>query len=185
MSYPQKLSTETILVSAMSYIGTHGLDTLTMRTLATTLGVTPNALYRYFPSKAALEYAMADQAGLAMLTVLKQAAANKNPSQAMVAIAKVYVQFACDNHALYALKMRHGADPLGRPNSHDAVWAFVMDVVARLQTRWDTKNLAMSLWAFLHGLVELNHANLLEGRPPEAAMTVGLEVLLAGLTSPQ
>jgi len=50
-----------------------------------------------------------------------------------------------------------------------------------LPTPWDAKDLAMSLWAFLHGMVELDRANLLEGKQPEAAIEVGLDVMLAGL----
>jgi len=181
MSYPKKISRETILGSAMAYIEAHGLAELSMRTLAAELGVTPNALYRYFASKAELEYAMAEEAGRLLLSALEKAAARKDPAQAIQAVAKAYIKFARGNSELYAVKMRHCASDDGRPDSHDAVWDFVMQLAASLPTPWSPEDLALSLWAFLHGMVELDRANLLDGRKPEAAMAVGLEVMLAGL----
>lgn len=181
MSYPKKISRETILVSAMAYIEAHGLAELSMRTLAAELGVTPNALYRYFASKAELEYAMAEEAGRLLLSALEKAAARKDPAQAIQAVAKAYIKFARGNSELYAVKMRHCASDDSRPDSHDAVWDFVMQLAGSLPTPWAPQDLALSLWAFLHGMVELDRANLLDGQKPEAAMAVGLEVMLAGL----
>lgn len=181
MSYPKKISRETILACAMAYAEDHGLAELSMRTLAANLGVTPNALYRYFASKAELEYAMADEAGRVLLSVLEKAAAKKSPAEAIQATAKAYIKFARGNRELYAVKMRHCASEDGRPESHDAVWDFVVQLAGSLPSPWDPKDLALSLWAFLHGMVELDHADLLDGQKPEAAMAVGLEVMLAGL----
>ena len=59
MSYPKKTSRETILEAAIGLIESNGVDELSMRSLAAQLGVTPNALYRYFASKQELEVAMA------------------------------------------------------------------------------------------------------------------------------
>ncbi|MBF4499668.1 hypothetical protein, partial [Vibrio vulnificus] len=50
-----------------------------------------------------------------------------------------------------------------------------------LPAHWDAQDLAMSLWAFLHGMVELDRADLLEGKSPEATIEVGLDIMLAGL----
>ena len=75
MSYPKKISRETVLACAMGFVEEHGLAELSMRSLAAQLGVTPNALYRYFPSKAELEYAVADEVGKLLLQVLEKAAA--------------------------------------------------------------------------------------------------------------
>ena len=180
MSYPKKISSDTVLDAALAYIEAHGLAELSMRTLAAELGVTPNALYRYFPSKAELEYAMAEEGGKRLLVVLQKAAGKKAPPQAIDAMAKAYFKFARSNPELYAIKMRH-CQPGSEPGSYDAVWAFVMQLATTLPTVWDAQDLAMSLWAFLHGMVELDRANMLHGRKPEAALEAGLQVMLAGL----
>jgi AcrR family transcriptional regulator len=181
MSYPKKISRETILEVAMARLESHGLPALSMRTLATELGVTPNALYRYFASKADLEYAMADEAGKLLYQALSAAASGQPTPQALEGMAMAYMRFARQSPELYAIKMRHGAPDAHKPASHDQVWQLVTDLAQSWQTPWDAKDLALTLWAFLHGVVELDRARLLEGRTPEATIHIGLEVMLSGL----
>lgn len=181
MSYPKKISRETILEAALAFIESQGVDALSMRTLAAGLDVTPNALYRYFASKAELEFAMADEGGKRLLLALQKAAKGLNPPDAIRAVARAYIRFARQAPQLYAVKMKHSSSEHNKPGSHDAVWGFVMTLADSVHTPWNAKDLALSLWAFLHGMVELDRAQLLEGRKPEAAIEVGLEVMLTGL----
>jgi AcrR family transcriptional regulator len=181
MSYPKKISQEAILACALAYIEDQGLAQLSMRTLAANLGVTPNALYRYFASKADLEFAMADEGGRLMLATLEHAAQGLIAPQAIRAMAGAYIRFARQYPQLYAVKMQHSGGNNTKPGSHDEVWRFVMNLAASLPSPWSPKDLAMSLWAFLHGMVELDRTNSLEGRPPEAAIEVGLDIMVAGL----
>ena len=181
MSYPKKISQETVLETALAFIEDHGLAELSMRTLASSLGVTPNALYRYFPSKAELELAMADEGCKLLLATLEDAAKGLSPPDAMRAVARAYIRFARCYPQLYAIKMKYNSGDQAKSGSHDAIWGFVIQLANSLPTPWDAKDLAMSLWAFLHGMVELDRANLLEGKAPEAAIEVGLDVMLTGL----
>ncbi|MGC4059700.1 MAG: TetR/AcrR family transcriptional regulator [Aquabacterium sp.] len=181
MSYPKKTSRETILAHAMAHVQAHGAAGLSMRTLAGDLGVTPNALYRYFASKAELEYAIADEVGKLLLAALEKAAAKKPAPGAIVDVAKAYIRFAHKHPEWYALKMRYCDDDGSEPDSHTDIWGFVMNLAASVPTRWKAEDLALTLWAFLHGMVELARADLLDGRKPENAIGVGLDVMLAGL----
>lgn len=181
MSYPKKISRETVLETALAFIESQGLAELSMRTLAGSLGVTPNALYRYFPSKAELEWTMADEGCKLLLAALEDAAKGLAPPDAMRAVARAYIRFARSYPQLYAIKMKYNSGDQAKSGSHDDIWGFVIQLVSSLPTPWDPKDLAMSLWAFLHGMVELDRANLLEGQQPEAAIEVGLDVMLAGL----
>lgn len=181
MSYPKKISRDTVLEAAVAFIEAHGAAELSMRTLAAQLGVTPNALYRYFASKAELEAAMADEGGRMLLADLAQAVGSLPLPEAIRAVAKAYVRFARHQPALYALKMQHCAQEGMDEGSHADLWAFVTRLAEQLPTPWDPKDLALSLWAFLHGMVELDRARLLEGRTAESAIDVGLDVMLAGL----
>src|SRR5918994_3617768 len=54
------LSREAVLGAARRVADDQGVDHLTMRRLAAELGVTPNALYTYFPDKEALLDALVD-----------------------------------------------------------------------------------------------------------------------------
>ena len=48
---------------------------------------------------------------------------------------------------------------------------------------WQREDLALSLWAALHGLVELDRADMLDGRDAQATLNVMLDVMLAGLAT--
>ena len=181
MSYPKKTSRETILESAIALIEASGLDQLSMRTLATELGVTPNALYRYFSSREDLEVAMADEAGRVLLVAMQKAVGQKVGVDAIRAVAKTYLKFARQRPALYELKMRYCKDESQEPESHQQLWDAMLGLVDGLQGPWAAEDLAMTLWAYLHGLVELDRADMLDGRKPEVAVEVGLDVFLAGL----
>lgn len=181
MSYPKKTSRETILESAIALIEASGLDQLSMRTLATELGVTPNALYRYFSSREDLEVAMADEAGRVLLVAMQKAVGKKAGVDAIRAVAKTYLKFARQRPALYELKMRYCKDESQEPESHQQLWDAMLALVDGLQGPWSAEDLAMTLWAYLHGLVELDRADMLDGRKPEVAVEVGLDVFLAGL----
>lgn len=181
MSYPKKISRDTILDIATTHVEAGGLQALSMRSLAAELGVAPNALYRHVASKAELEYALADRAGTLLLNALEKAAARKDPIQAVPAMAKAYIRFARQHPQLYAIKMRHCSPDGHEPDSYTRIWAFVMALATQLNTSWPPKDLAQSLWAYLHGMVELDRADLLEGHKPEVAIEVGLAIMMAGV----
>ena len=183
MSYPKKTSRESILDSAIAYIETHGLAELSMRTLAAELGVTPNALYRYFASRAELEYAVADEAGKLLHAALIKAVGSKAPVDAMRGVAKAYLKFARQRPQLYALKMSYCTDDGNEPDSHKQLWDAMLALVGGLPLvgDWSAEDLAISLWAYLHGLIELDRANSLGGKRPEDAVEVGLDLFMAGL----
>jgi AcrR family transcriptional regulator len=185
MSYPKKTSRETILEAAIGLIESNGVDELSMRSLAAQLGVTPNALYRYFASKQELEVAMADEAGKMMLAAMQKAVGTQLGLVAVRAVAKTYLKFARQRPALYALKMRYCKDENDEPDSHKQLWDAMLALVAGMQGPWPLEDLAVTLWAYLHGLVALDQADLLEGRKPEVAVEVGLDVFLAGLMASQ
>jgi AcrR family transcriptional regulator len=181
MSYPQKISRDVVLQTAMALAESHGMAALSMRSIAAELGVTPNALYRYFASKAELEYAMADEVGRMLLRVIEPVTQTTHPLQALPAVARAYIQFARQHPELYGIKLRYCNDEVNEPASHAHVWQFVIALAEGLNTPWPAEDLALSLWAFLHGMVELDRAKALNGRAPEDAMLTGLEVMIAGL----
>jgi AcrR family transcriptional regulator len=183
MSYPKKITREAVLACAMDFVETHGVAGLSMRVLAAELGVTPNAIYRYVASKAELESAMADEVGRMLLQTLHDATHGKPPPLAIHDAALAYTRFALQHPQWYAVKMQHCQINGSEPPSHAEIWRFVMALAAALPSRWDARDLALSLWAFLHGMVELARADLLEGRDPEAALSAGLEMMLAGLAT--
>jgi AcrR family transcriptional regulator len=58
---PRKLSPESVVTAALEVADTHGIDKLTMRSLARELGVEAMSLYHHFAGKEALLDAMVDR----------------------------------------------------------------------------------------------------------------------------
>jgi AcrR family transcriptional regulator len=58
MPYPAKTNAQTILTAAIEHLEQYGEEALSMRELASSLGLSPRALYRYYPDRAALEAAI-------------------------------------------------------------------------------------------------------------------------------
>ncbi len=61
MPYPAKTNAQTILAAAIDHLEQYGEEALSMRELASRLGISPHALYRYYPDRAALQAALAEE----------------------------------------------------------------------------------------------------------------------------
>lgn len=183
MSYPKKIDHQAVMDTALALIEAHGEERLSMRTLAAELGVSANALYRYYPTKADLTHALADEAGRLLLAQIQADTAGRTGLDSIGASGLAYLRFARSRPHLYAIKMRHCRRDGHEPASHQALWAYVLSLVQELHSPWPADDLAQGFWAYLHGLVELDRADLLGGRDPEQTLQVGLTLFLAGLKS--
>lgn len=108
---------------ALRTIETNGVEALSLREAARSLGVTPGAVYRHFPDKAALVAAVVEE-GIARLTRVMEgaakAAASSAPSAAgdargaaFVAMCLAYVRFA-GAHPSHFRAMLGDAGSVGR-----------------------------------------------------------------------
>jgi AcrR family transcriptional regulator len=190
--YPAKTGREEILATAMGMLAREGLAGLSLRSLADELGLAPNALYRYFADRAALEAAMAAETARQLHTVLKHAAGQKEPEAALRSMTRAYLKFAHEQARLYEAMMP-ACDPDGaEAEAHKALWDFVVEQVARLAGERQGPEAAVALWALLHGLVGLENAGILDEakhRKPRAGGDFGLEAWfaaarLAGIKQP-
>jgi AcrR family transcriptional regulator len=142
---------------ARRLLGAEGPDALTMRRIASELGIKAPSLYKHFPDKRALEAAVIAQGlrefGAAMSAAL---AGRGEPVKAM---ATAYRAFGLEHPHIYRL-MNDG--PLPR----DLLPAGLEDDVSRpLVTVFGDRARARVAWATAHGLVSLE----LAGRFPEDA----------------
>lgn len=181
MSYPRKLSQEAILEVALAVLERDGSQALSMRAVAAELQVAPNALYRYYPGKAELVAALAEAGSCILLTALRQASEGQPPLLALRTLARAYLDFARSRPALYQVKMAEVRCGEHASPSHDAIWSFVLELSAALPLAHDPHDVGMALWASLHGLVELDRLNLLDGRDPGHTLDVMLDLTVAGL----
>ncbi|ESY16409.1 TetR/AcrR family transcriptional regulator [Mesorhizobium sp. M1060] len=159
----------------------------TLREIARRAGVSHAAPYKHFPDKGALLTALAligfDQLRAALIQA--QSNAGGEPREALLPMARAYIDFGVDNPALYRLMF--GAESGYQCDVHlgeSAISVFntVMDVLARGQAegvfrRRPVRDYATACWSLLHGMTMLSIDGLLM---PEK---VGLEPLKAAFGS--
>ena len=63
------------------------------------------------------------------------------------------------------------------------MWTFVVRLVEHAVGQERAASAAVALWAFLHGFIQLERADILGEQKPRSGFRVGLEAFLAGLTS--
>ena len=179
MPYPAKIDSEEVLQAALVLLEAQGREALSMRTLAAKLTVVPNALYRYYPDKAALEAALgllgAEQLHLALAATVK----GKSAERAIMAVSRAYLEFGLSRPKLYDLTMQNHPSLSGHPEHYAALWGFVVELVSRFSGKPNDAAMAVAFWSFLHGFVGLERADLLGQHKPRGGFEVGLKVFLA------
>jgi AcrR family transcriptional regulator len=182
MPYPAKTSAEIILTAAIEYLEEYGEAALTMRELASRLGLSPHALYRYYPDRAGLEAAMAEEGFRRLRLALADAVDNVSGKKALRAGAAAYLAFAEAHPAWYSLMMRFDEPSPGPFASGHEMWSYVVGLVGSVVGAENAASAAVALWAFLHGFTLLERAAILSDEKPRSGFQAGLEALLAGLT---
>lgn len=142
-----------------------GVEDLSLRALARTVGVSATAVYRHFPDKAALLRALAE-AGLDRMDELQRRAAQAaQPQGALAAFAASgagYVRFALAHPALFRLMWtaRPTTDLFAAPveQNHPAMAGLRRGIAAILPRDASPevqRAAALSCWALVHGLAML------------------------------
>lgn len=181
MPYPAKTNAAQILAAAVPMLEEVGQAGLSLRALATELGLTPNALYRYFSGREALLAALAVQGAEWLLADLQ--AAGSDPDTAPAELARRYLRFARSRPALYELFMTCGSLNSEQRRVYDALWALVVERLLPLAGP-HSRQAAMTLWGYLHGMVGLERSGVYDAPgddKPKGTTEFGLRLLLAGL----
>jgi AcrR family transcriptional regulator len=183
MPYPAKTNAGTILAAAIEHLEQYGEEALSMRELVSSLGLSPRALYRYYPDRAALEAAIAEEGFRRLRAVLVDAVGLHVGKDALRAGALAYLAFAQAHPTWYPLLMRFHQQTPGLLQAEHALWVFVVGLVEHAVGQEKAARAAFALWAFLHGFIQLESAALLGEQKPQSGFQVGLEAFLSGLTS--
>jgi AcrR family transcriptional regulator len=182
MPYPSKTNPQAILAAAIKQLEQDGLDALSMRSLASTLGVAPGAIYRYYADRATLEAAIANEGFRLMYAALKTAANGREPLEALRRAARAYLSFARTRPALYQVIMSTHS-PANKIVAENELWEYCVQLVSLVCGRRDAADSAVALWSFLHGFVSIEQAGILGDRKPKEGFEVGLEVMLSGFSN--
>ena len=179
MPYPSKTDRETILAAAITQIEAGGLRAMSLRSLAASLGLAPNALYRYFADRASLEAAVSAEMADRLHALLRRAVGKKAPAAAMRATAAAYLKFARENRFLYEIFMLPCEGTPEDAAKHERLWLFVVEEVGRLAGPSRAPEAAVALWAFLHGVTALDAAGVFAHGKPLRGLAFGLDAWLA------
>jgi len=188
-----------LVETAEEILASEGLEGLSMREVARRAGVTHGAPLRHYPSFAALLAEVAARGFRTLDAAVESAAAAVAPgagaTERLAAGARAYLDCAIAKPAVFALMFRpelidasHGT--LLR-DSNAAFESLVRLVRGAQDGGWhtgrDTRQLAGSLWASIHGLATLwspgAYANAVQNTSFEAAVESMLELLI-GATAP-
>jgi AcrR family transcriptional regulator len=154
------------VAAAVPLLETHGSDGLTLRQVAAAVGVTHAAAYRHFDDKTALLAAIAESGfrDLAARLARGVAAANDDAPAKMRVFAHTYVEFGLERPAVYGVMFGPRLNQSGRfPSLEQAIGEVVMIIVAEIKKGQlagairpgRKRDIALSIWVFAHGYVEL------------------------------
>src|ERR1700688_203766 len=182
MPYRSKTDRQTILSAAVKELVHGGIRDLSLRNIAASLDLAPNAIYRYFSDRRALEAALANEAARQLELALRKAADGCEPVTAIRAMSSAYIKFARDNRHLYEVMMSLHAPEHDAP-SHRSLWTFTVEQVQRIAGSDRAAQASVALWAFLHGAVALEAAQVLGEIKPASGLEFGFEAWLMAVST--
>jgi AcrR family transcriptional regulator len=178
-----------LLLEAVRTIHAHGAAALTLRGVGDRLGVSRTALYRHFADKQALLHEVAEE-GFRMLRAALVAAWGRGGRRAFDDMGRAYVQFAVDHPSHYRVMFGGGAKhdhPPADPHEGGAAFQVLVDAIVsehaagRLR-RDDPQQLALHIWALVHGIAMLALDGLLpRGTAPAALAAFSIARLHDGI----
>jgi AcrR family transcriptional regulator len=182
MPYPSKTDRQTILLAAVKQLAHAGIRDLSLRNLAASLDLAPNAIYRYFSDRSALEAALASEAARQLELALRKAADGCEPVAAIRRMSSAYIKFAKDNRHLYEVMTSLHA-PEHDATSHQSLWTFTVEQVRRVAGSDRAAEASVALWAFLHGAVALEAAQVFGESKPASGLEFGLNAWLTAVAT--
>ncbi len=183
MPTPTKITQKQVLNRAIAILNERGVDALSMRELAKSLGVKAPSLYRYYPDKISLERAAVEAGNRLLLEYVKSGCRRAEKSGILLAAAHAYRRFAKAKPHLYSLMMEQRLVLPPTSESGKALWEFVLSVVRNVSGVSDGTACGVALWSFLHGFVSLEQAGRFGVSGPQNGFTVGIEALAAGFAT--
>lgn len=183
MAYHKLLSSPEILKTAI-YMVEHGdAEGLSLRAVASALGVKAPSLYRYFPHKEALEVAIAEDVWNILLGELRDAAATADPRTRFRRTTSAYLRFARERFSLYTFVLQNGLSKTYGSKASKAVWNLLLAAASGVSGQPDDTAAAVATWSFLHGYATLEHAGAFGASGPKGGLERGVEAFLTNFRS--
>lgn len=154
-----------ILDAAHGLLAERGIDAVTMRALATRVGITPMAIYRHFADRHDLLDALHDRGFETLVEYFRTSLRARKPERRVIAALHAYVDFAHDHPHFFAVMFIHRVRATRRfPDDFEDRGSEAFQLVAdevqeclgsRVFRRDDQLETTLTIWAQVHGLVML------------------------------
>ncbi len=191
MPRPQKTKTA-ILNAARDLCLAEGLSAVTMRAIAGEVGISATAIYRHYRDREAI---INELIGHANREFSKYLVGPDSGWDRFVSIAHGYLRFYLEEPRLYELLFvtQNRPDVGSLPERVESPnFAYFVDAIAENMTSGllrpdDPVEVAITCWAYFHGLTQLHRTGRFESSPRDLndLFNRGLLLLLSGLASPE
>ena len=178
-----------LLVRTSRLVAEHGPEAVSVRAAASAAGTSTSAVYALFGSREALLVAVAQEATARFADHLAAVASTDDPVGDLLALGLAYRDSALDDPHFYRVMFDAGPARLDRPGRDEPTFGVLRSAVQRCIDDGATaddnaERLATTLWALVHGLVQLELAGLL-GNDEESRSTgyqLALQDMWVGLS---
>lgn len=145
-------------------------DSLSLRELARSVGVSATAVYRHFPDKAALLQALCAEGDQMLASAFKTAMAKVKPGhEAFDAMGRAYVRFALAHPALFRLMMSPSGARRDEGRASGMLGASLRELGGPNSTKAQIDIQRLKAWSIVHGLAML----MLDGLVPADEALIG------------
>ena len=170
-------------MAAVEQLEQQGLRGLSLRSLAASLGLTPNALYRYFADRAVLESALVGEVSRLLQAAMQRAVRRNDPEQTIRGIARAYLAFARKRPKLYELLLLPCEIEGEGAAFHEDLWNFVVEHVSALTGPRHADEASVALWAYLHGIAQLEAIKVVGAEKNGRTFHFGLDAWLVAASA--
>lgn len=179
-----KLSRDTVVNAALSFLDREGWDALTINALALQLGTKGPSLYNHLDSLQDLRRSVRMRVIDDIIAMLNSAGAGRSRDDAVVAMAGAYRSYAHHHPGRYSAftRMPFGGDD---PEFTAATRAAAAPVIAVLASYGldgeEAFHVALEFWSGMHGFVLLEMTGAMDGIDADAVFTDMVVRLAAGM----
>lgn len=151
---------EALIENGLAMLEKDGIDTISLRQVAKTTGVSQAAPYSHFRDKTDLLAAIAEAGFQRLALQMAEDATGKHGTRARVeALAQSYIRFASKNQPLFHLMFgRDVADFSAHPTlalTAGKSWSLISAAISAGGKKENVATLTASIWSMVHGLTGL------------------------------
>lgn len=180
-----------LLVQTSQLVAEHGPEAVSVRAAAAAAGTSTSAVYALFGSREVLLGAVAREAVARFADHLSAVPTTDDPVGDLLGLGMAYRTSALEDPHFYRVMFDAGPSRLNRVGRDEPTFGVLRDAVQRcidagVTADDDAERMATTLWALVHGLVQLEIAGLI-GDDEEARVAgyqLALQDIWVGLAGP-